>query len=97
MELGGHRPRTRVGVNAGPPQLPAQEEGNNEPGGDEQLTDSGQGAVEDSDSTTLAGRSVSHKTSSSHRPSSERGHHQASGQSELEIGGQMVLIFQLES
>ena len=81
VELRGHRLRTGVGVDAGPPQLPAQEEGDDQTGGDEQLTDSGQGAIEDSDSTTLAGCSVSHKTSSSHCPSSELGHHQASGQS----------------
>ena len=70
VELGGDRLRTGVGVDAGPPQLPAQEERDHEARRDEQLADRGQGAIEDSYSTALARRAMLHKTPSSHHPSS---------------------------
>ena len=89
VELGGHCLRTGVGVDTGPPQLPAKEERDNETSGDEQLTDPGQDAIEDSYHSALARRSVSYKTPSTHHPSSQLRHHRVSGQSKAtcpEIG-----------
>ena len=81
VELGRNGLSTCVGIDTGPPQLPDEEQRDDEAGGDEQLTDPGQGAIEDSYSTALTGRAMSHKPSSCHRPSSRSRHHRVSRQS----------------